>query len=72
MLNMALRVTCIILVSALISYFHVISNLFIQTKGELEKYIIERGQRESSIFQLAEDNLAFLRKRFLQEIPTKN
>ncbi|MEO1348616.1 MAG: ATP-binding protein [Cyanobacteria bacterium J06635_15] len=68
LLNMSLRVALVVLVSAIVSYFHVVHNLEAQTIQELESYITERGQRESSIFQLAEDNLTALRDRFLQEI----
>jgi two-component system, NtrC family, sensor kinase len=68
LLNMALRVACVVLISALISYFHVMSNLELQTKVQLEKYIIERGQRESSIFLLAQDNLILLKEQILHSL----
>jgi two-component system, NtrC family, sensor kinase len=68
LLNMSLRVTGVVAVSAIIAFFHVMSNLETQTKQKLEKYIAERGQRESSIFQLAEDNLTFLRGQFVKEL----
>ncbi|MBE8989605.1 HAMP domain-containing protein [Nostoc sp. LEGE 12450] len=64
---MALRVTVVVLVSAGVSYIHVISRLEAQTKTQLEKYIRGRGEQESNIFQLAQDNLPFLRDRLLQE-----
>ena len=54
------------LISAGASYLHVMSNLEKQTKEQLEKYILERGERESSIFQLAESNLTFLKQQLLQ------
>lgn len=68
LLNMGLRITCVVLLSALASYFHIILNLETQTTAQLEKYIIERQQRESNLFQLAEDNLTSLKERFLWEI----
>ena len=68
LINMSLRVALVVLVSTTVSYFHVIHNLETQTIQQLERYIAERGQRESAIFQLAEDNLTSLRDRFLKEI----
>ncbi len=67
LINMALRVAIVTLISASASYFHVMSNLEKQTKEQLEKYILERGERESAIFQLAESNLTFLKQQLLQE-----
>lgn len=67
LINMALRVTVVVLVSAGVSYIHVISRLEAQTKTQLEKYISARGELESSIFQLAQDNLTLLRDRLLLE-----
>lgn len=68
LLNMSLRVALVVLISTTVSYFHVMHNLEHQTVQQLERYIIERGQREDAIFQLAEDNLISLRDRFLQEL----
>ncbi|MEO1374646.1 MAG: hypothetical protein AAFW70_10065 [Cyanobacteria bacterium J06635_10] len=71
---MALRITVVVLISTMISYFHVMSNLEIQTKQQLEKYITQRGQRESFIFQLSQDNITVLSEQILQELnqPIKN
>lgn len=62
---MTLRVTGVILVSAGVSYVHVITNLETQTQKQLEKYIGGRGKQESSTFQLAHDNLLLLREQLL-------
>ncbi|MGJ5629050.1 ATP-binding protein [Nostoc sp. CALU 1950] len=67
LINMALRVMGVVLVSAGVSYIHVISRLEAETQTQLEKYISGRGEQESNIFQLAQDNLIFLRERLLQE-----
>ncbi|MBW4678198.1 MAG: HAMP domain-containing protein [Desmonostoc geniculatum HA4340-LM1] len=64
---MALPVTVVVVVSAGVSYVHVMSRLEAQTQTQLEKYINGRGQQESSIFQLAQDNLTLLRDRLLKE-----
>jgi len=68
LLNMTLRVAGVILISTGVSYFHVISNLEVQTKKQLEKYITERGQRVSTVFKLAEDNLTFLKQQILEKL----
>ncbi|MEM6751401.1 MAG: ATP-binding protein [Cyanobacteria bacterium P01_C01_bin.38] len=68
LLNMALRITIVVLISTIISYFHVMSNLEIQTKQQLDKYITQRGQRESFIFQLSQDNVKLLSKNILEKI----
>ncbi|MDJ0678218.1 MAG: ATP-binding protein [Calothrix sp. MO_167.B42] len=44
------------------------SNLEIQTKQQLDKYITQRGQRESFIFQLSQDNVKLLSKNIDREI----
>jgi two-component system, NtrC family, sensor kinase len=67
LMNMALRVTGVVLVSAGASYIHVISSLEAQTQKQLEKYILERGHQESNTFQLAQDNLTSLRDRLLKD-----
>ena len=66
--NMAIRITIVVLISTMVSYFHIMSNLEIQTKQQLEKYITQRGQRESFIFQLSQDNITVLSQQILSEI----
>ena len=68
LLNMAIRVTGVVLVSAGVSYMHMVSRLEHQTQKQLEKYIKGRGQQESATFQLAQDNLTLLRDRILQDL----
>ncbi len=65
---MALRITIVVLISTTFSYFHIMSNLEIQTKQQLDKYITQRGQRESFIFQLSQDNVKLLSKNIDREI----
>ncbi|HEY9832008.1 MAG TPA: ATP-binding protein [Stenomitos sp.] len=60
LLKMAVRIALVIIGSTGLSYLHLMSILENQTLRQLEKYIVERGQRESSIFTLAEDNHAVL------------
>jgi signal transduction histidine kinase/DNA-binding NarL/FixJ family response regulator len=66
--NMSVRVGVVIFISAGISYLHVMSKLEGETRQQLEKYIHARGDRESSIFQLARDNLSTLKDRYLKEL----
>ncbi|MDJ0737136.1 MAG: ATP-binding protein [Nostocaceae cyanobacterium] len=68
LLNMAVRITIVVLISTAFTYFHVMSNLEVQTKQQLDKYITQRGQRESFIFQLSQDNVKLLSQKILQEI----
>jgi PAS domain S-box-containing protein len=62
---MAVRVAIVILASTGIAYFHVFSLLESQTRGQLEKFVIERGQRENSLFSLAQDHMTALKEELL-------
>ena len=66
LVTMTVRIVGVVGVSALISYLHFISNLELQVKEQLEKYIVERGQKESSLFLLAEDNHKTFKKEFVE------
>ncbi len=46
--------------STAISYYYIQSILAVQIRQKLEKYVIERGQREAQLFTLAEDDLVQL------------
>jgi signal transduction histidine kinase/DNA-binding response OmpR family regulator len=63
--TMAVRLTVVISVSAGISYWHVMSSLEHQTKEQLRKYIVERGQKESALFLQAEENHKTFKQDFL-------
>ncbi|SKB14298.1 putative Histidine kinase [Planktothrix sp. PCC 11201] len=70
LVKMGVRIALVILGSTALSYLHLMSILETQTIQQLDKYIVERGQRESNIFTLAEDNHAILKqeiKRRLEE-----
>jgi two-component system, NtrC family, sensor kinase len=67
LINMTMRVAGVMLVSMGVSYLHVMSSLETETKQQLNRYITERGARESAIFQLAEDNLTFFRQQILAQ-----
>ena len=54
-----------IVVSTAISYFQVFNNLKSQTLDQLEKYVLERGEREQIVFNLAANNHAALKQEIL-------
>ncbi len=64
--NMALRLALVVLTISGISYWHLMSQLASDTQAQLLGYITERGQREETVFVLAEDNHALLRRDFLE------
>ena len=63
--QMGLRITFVIIATAALSYLHIINNLEEQTLDKLKKYITERASKDSTIFQLAQDNHALLKRDFL-------
>ena len=67
-IKMGIRIAIVIIAVTLISYWHVISILESQTLEQLQKYIVERGQRESQIFLLAQDNHLIFKKEFERRI----
>jgi signal transduction histidine kinase len=64
-LKMGIWITLIIIAVTVVNYWRVMSNLELQIVGQLDKYITEQGHRESTLFLLAEDNLAELKKELL-------
>ena len=68
LINMAISIGIAIILIALISYLYLTVLLKSQTVEQLEHYITERGQRESSIFLLAQDNHLILKKEFEQRL----
>ena len=62
---MTIRIVGVVGVSALVSYLHLTSNLERQVKEQLERYIVERGHKESSLFLLAEENHRLFQADFL-------
>jgi len=68
-LKMGLRISVIIMAVALLSYWHISVTLEEQTYDNLQNYITERGQKESAIFTLAEENHRVFRDAFLEAWP---
>ncbi len=63
LLQMALRITLVVLVVTGFSYWHIVTVLEREAHDKLQKYIAERASKESAVFMLAEDN----HKVFAQE-----
>ena len=68
LIKMGIRIALIIIAVTLLSYWHVMSNLELQVIEQLDKYITERGQRESNLFLLSEDNHIIFKKEFLSQL----
>lgn len=67
MLQMAVRVSIVIIIVSGLTYWHIYKTLVSSTLDGLEHYIHERGQRESAIFKLAESNHQIFRASFLSQ-----
>ncbi|HEY9876670.1 MAG TPA: hypothetical protein V6D12_24815, partial [Candidatus Obscuribacterales bacterium] len=50
LIQIALSVTTVIVGSTAVSYFQIVSTLKSQTLDQLKSHVIERGQREQSVF----------------------
>jgi C4-dicarboxylate-specific signal transduction histidine kinase len=66
LLRIGIRIAVVIVLGTLFSYLHLFNTLRGQSLVQLERSVVERSHREASIFVLAEDNHAFLKKA-LQE-----
>ena len=65
LLQIGIRISIVITLSALISYFHIYGVLESQVQNSLLEYITERGEKESFIFTNAEKNHQKLSTDFL-------
>lgn len=68
LIQIALSVTTVIVGSTAISYFQIVSTLKSQTLDQLKSHVIERGQREQSVFLMAEDNHAIFKNEWLRRL----
>lgn len=71
LISMGIRISIVVMVMSLLSYFHILDNLKQQTLDKLESYIMERAQKESAIFKLAEDNHTTFKQAFLELWPER-
>jgi signal transduction histidine kinase len=65
---MGIRIAVVIALGTLFSYLHLFKTLRDQSLVQLERSVVERSQREESIFVLAEDNHVFLKKALQERI----
>ncbi|MGB8700811.1 MAG: ATP-binding protein, partial [Thermosynechococcaceae cyanobacterium] len=72
LVNLAIRIAGVVLLTSGISYVHLMNRLSADTQAKLSKYINERGKREEAIFMLAEDNHRLLKKAALQAFQTES
>ena len=65
---MGLRILAVVIISAGLSYLHLMSTLESQTREQLQKYVVERSKREESLFKLAEDNHKTLKQALVKRL----
>jgi signal transduction histidine kinase/CheY-like chemotaxis protein len=63
--SMSVRIALVIVLTTMLSYFHMAETIKNRSLDQLEKYVVERGHRERMVFELAEDNHAILRQEVL-------
>lgn len=68
LMKMAFRIAIVIIITTAIAYYHMVSNLEEQALIQLEKYVTERGNRESIQFTQAEKNHIIIKKNILDLI----
>ncbi len=66
--KMSVRIALVIIILTAVSYYHMYSNIKEQTLEQLEKYVLERGKRESIIFSIATSNHIILKKEVLRAL----
>jgi len=64
LIKLLFRMMGIFIVSALLTYGHIVDQAQFDTQEQLQKYVIERGKREEAIFQLAADRHILLKQAF--------
>ncbi|WP_239470673.1 sensor histidine kinase [Archangium violaceum] len=68
LLKMGVRIAGVIALATLFSYLHVLNSVRTENLARLERYVVERSQREAGIFLLAEDNHAVLRDALAEKL----
>ena len=68
LLNVAARISLVVALASIVSYWHVRSGLERQALEYLERYVEQRRVRESAIFELASGNLGIFAKAYLEEL----
>jgi len=70
LIKMGVRIAVIIALTTLASYLHLFSSLRTGALLQLEQYVKERSHREETIFVLAEDNHAVIKKALEERLRT--
>ncbi|WP_395832728.1 ATP-binding protein [Archangium violaceum] len=68
LIKMGGRIAVVIALSTLFSYLHMFRTLRTEALSQLRQHVAERGQREQSIFLLAEDNHVVLKAALEEKI----
>jgi PAS domain S-box-containing protein len=68
LVKVAIRTAIVVAIATGISYFYVSMSLQTQTLEQLEDYIVQRGLRESTLFQLTEANLRTFTRDYAQRL----
>lgn len=68
LIQIATCVTTVIVGSTAVSYFQSVATLKSQTLEQLKAHVVERGQREQSIFLMAEDNHTIFKEEWLRRL----
>jgi two-component system, NtrC family, sensor kinase len=68
LIKMIFRIIVVMSISVGLSYWYLMSDYKIQTQEQLSRYISDRVQRESYIFQQAHNNLKIIQKKYIQEL----
>jgi hypothetical protein len=64
LIKLLFRMAGIFIVSALLTYGHIVGQAQFNTQEQLQKYVTERGKRDEAIFQLAADRHILLKQAF--------
>ncbi|WPB78516.1 ATP-binding protein [Archangium violaceum] len=68
LLQMGARIAGVVALATLFSYLHVLQSVRAENLARLERYVVERSQREQGIFVLAQDNHAVLQKALEEKL----
>ncbi|WP_375768145.1 ATP-binding protein [Archangium gephyra] len=68
LLQMGARIAGVVALATLFSYLHVLHSVRTENLARLERYVVERSQREQGIFMLAQDNHAVLQKALAERL----
>jgi len=72
LIQLSVWIGTVLVLSTLLSYMHVVSNLENQTLQHLQSYIAERGQRESQLFHQAQNRHQLFKQQLLTKLPEQD